>query len=281
MTLQELKIKRVQSIKVVCTLGLAATPLLKNFRDAKKYTKSHNINSGYTNFFLFLLYFSIFTIPWAIIAFVIHFFKLIYFSVKIYNIIKTSKMLTNEHSFSFAAEPRTHSNGLATKNEDSLSQENGYSECRDALPIQSIVEESQNVPMNNYKVIELHTLERYGEFISVSNSLPRPLWGRWYRSISGKSLTLILSAEQLKAIYSGGGVLESRVIRVMAANNPDTTKNEYPFGWTIIADTTTVKGQLPLMVGKKTKLCLYLNTNKNKILQHGNASSKAFDKSID
>ena len=91
MSLQYLISKRNNSLKVVLTWGLYATPIAANFRESMDNAKSHNPKDGLEKFFYFLFYFLIFTIPWAMIAYVIHFFKLIYYQISIWHYKKKEK----------------------------------------------------------------------------------------------------------------------------------------------------------------------------------------------
>jgi hypothetical protein len=83
MTLEELIAKRKHSIIVVCTLGLAATPFVENIRDSKRGAESHGFKDWFYTFLMFFLYLFLFTVFCAVFAFVVHFFKLIYYSIEI------------------------------------------------------------------------------------------------------------------------------------------------------------------------------------------------------
>jgi len=91
MSLQQLINKRNNSLKVVITWGLYATPLALNFRESIDNAKSHNPKNGLEKIFYFLFYFLLFTIPWAMVVYVIHFFKLIYYQISIWNYKKKEK----------------------------------------------------------------------------------------------------------------------------------------------------------------------------------------------
>jgi len=91
MLLQYLKNKRNYCLKVVFTWGLYATPLARNFRESMDNEESHNPKNGLEKFLYFIVYFLIFTIPWAIIAYVIHSFRLIYYQISIWHYNRKEK----------------------------------------------------------------------------------------------------------------------------------------------------------------------------------------------
>ncbi|MDR2410773.1 MAG: hypothetical protein LBE13_22045 [Bacteroidales bacterium] len=82
-TLEELQIKRKAAVIIVCTLGLAATPLKTIFEGAKDADKGTSFEGNAVGFTVKCLFFLLFAIPIATIMFVIHIFKLIYYSVEI------------------------------------------------------------------------------------------------------------------------------------------------------------------------------------------------------
>ncbi|GHT35523.1 hypothetical protein AGMMS49574_25090 [Bacteroidia bacterium] len=81
--LEELKYKRKGSLIVVGTLGLAATPLKTIFSGAKDVDKGTSFEGNAVGFVVKCVFFLLFAIPIAIIMFVIHIFKLIYYSIEI------------------------------------------------------------------------------------------------------------------------------------------------------------------------------------------------------
>ena len=91
MSLQQLINKRNYCIKVVCTFGFYATQLALDYRLSKNAAESHNPKNGLEKFLYFLFYFLIFTIPWAMVAFVIHIFRLIYYQMSINYLKKKEK----------------------------------------------------------------------------------------------------------------------------------------------------------------------------------------------
>jgi hypothetical protein len=76
-TLEELQIKRKAAVIIVCTLGLAATPLKTIFEGAKEADKGTSFEGNAVGFIVKCLFFLLFTIPIAIV------FKLIYYSIEI------------------------------------------------------------------------------------------------------------------------------------------------------------------------------------------------------
>ena len=79
--LEELKYKRKAAIIVVCTLGLAATPL--NFNAESNIFRGTSLDKGGLGIIFKIISFLLLTIPIAIIMFVIHLFKLVYYQIEI------------------------------------------------------------------------------------------------------------------------------------------------------------------------------------------------------
>jgi hypothetical protein len=85
--LEALKLERKESLIVVCTLGLAAVKwkvVYNSARDSNRgmsWEKNEGISFVFKCFFFLMI-----AIPWAIIAFVVHLFRLIYFSIRIGNL---------------------------------------------------------------------------------------------------------------------------------------------------------------------------------------------------
>ena len=79
MTLEKLKEKRQESILIVCTLGLASLFVLKPFN----IFSGASFDSGAIGFVMKCLSFVVIGLAIAGIMFVIHFFKLIYYSIEI------------------------------------------------------------------------------------------------------------------------------------------------------------------------------------------------------
>jgi len=75
--LEELEYKRKAALIVVCTLGLAATPFKLN--DESNIFKGTSLDKGGLGFIFRIISFLLLTIPFAIIMFVIHLFKLVYY----------------------------------------------------------------------------------------------------------------------------------------------------------------------------------------------------------
>ena len=81
--LEEMKYHRKAAIIVVCTLGLAATPLKTIFDGAKDADKGMSFEGNEIGFVFKCLFFLLFSIPIAAIMFIVHIFKLIYYSIEI------------------------------------------------------------------------------------------------------------------------------------------------------------------------------------------------------
>lgn len=81
--LEELKYKRKSAVIVVSTLGLAATPLKTIFDGAKEADRGTSFEGNAVGFIVKCAFFLLFSIPIAAIMFVIHIFKLIYYSIEI------------------------------------------------------------------------------------------------------------------------------------------------------------------------------------------------------
>ena len=81
--LEELEYKRKAAVIVVCTLGLAATPLKTIFDGAKDADKGTSFEGNPVGFMVKCAFFLLFSIPIAAIMFVIHIFKLTYYSIEI------------------------------------------------------------------------------------------------------------------------------------------------------------------------------------------------------
>jgi hypothetical protein len=79
--LEELEYKRKAALIVVCTLGLAATPLGLNAKT--NIFKGTSLDKGGLGFVMGILSFLLLTIPFAIIMFVLHLFKLVYYQIEI------------------------------------------------------------------------------------------------------------------------------------------------------------------------------------------------------
>jgi len=79
MTLEKLREKRKESILIVCTLGLASLFVLKPFN----IFEGASFDSGAIGFVLKCTSYIVIGLLLAGIMFVIHFFKLIYYSIEI------------------------------------------------------------------------------------------------------------------------------------------------------------------------------------------------------
>jgi hypothetical protein len=79
--LEELEYKRKAALIVVCTLGLAATPLGLNAKS--NIFRGTSFDKGALGFVLGILSFLLLTIPFAIIMFILHLFKLVYYQIEI------------------------------------------------------------------------------------------------------------------------------------------------------------------------------------------------------
>jgi len=82
--IDELIYKRKAAIIVVCTLGLAATPLWLNAK--ANVFRGTSLDTGAMGFFFKILSFLILTIPFAAVMFVVHLFKLVYYQIEIFKI---------------------------------------------------------------------------------------------------------------------------------------------------------------------------------------------------
>jgi len=81
--LEELEYKRKAAIIVISTLGVAATPLKTIFEGAKDVDKGTSFEGNPVGFVVKCAFFLLVSIPIAAIQFVIHIFKLIYYSMEI------------------------------------------------------------------------------------------------------------------------------------------------------------------------------------------------------
>ena len=79
MTLEKLREKRKESILIVCTLGLASLFVLKPFN----IFKGTSFDNGAIGFVMKCISFIVIGLAIAGIMFVIHIFKLIYYSIEI------------------------------------------------------------------------------------------------------------------------------------------------------------------------------------------------------
>jgi hypothetical protein len=88
MTLEELEEKRNFSLKAVFTLGITAMPMEFWSLDTNVF-RGTGLDRGAMGFFLRIAAFLVLTIPFMLIMFIVHFFKLIYYQIELSRVNKS------------------------------------------------------------------------------------------------------------------------------------------------------------------------------------------------